>query len=908
MNAKNKHPFPFFVGVNNLEDLANKNTRVCVMNILGGESKSVTPTSHAYSGGNVVAGVQYGRSGSEMETPIGNVPVFGSVKEVIDAGIEFDTGVIYLPPTAVNHAVAELCANNKGLKKIIILTEKVSVYDAKMIRYGAQQRGVDVFGANCLGIANAHDQVRVGGALGGDKPEETLKPGSIAVYSNSGNFSTTMTEYLKVAGYGTSTVLSSGKDVIIHFGFAEFLYCAENDPRTKAVLCYIEPGGYYEKVALDMIASGELKFTKPIIACVTGRWKNNLSRACGHAGAMAGGGDDAESKEGWFDAFTGVGLFSEKNPTVSKKGVRIASIQDVPGAVAAVLKELGQEPDFEPLGDLSLKPWFSNHHDINYPESLNLTAVKAVSPYDEQIEKVSRQVGAQLPREGMRNRSGATMMNPATQVTELYGKPLLELVEYPYGKSAIFALTRVMPTDAEHKLGNALLNAYIALAAEDMSTSQKGRANHATPNAYIAAEVLLAGQNDQIKAVEKNINSLIDLFYVRTGNDVSLNSSKLDELLAQSVDLAQCENSEKQKAIAQHLLTIGREKGVENLFTAYAAAALEKNSALCALSLALAASLLTLEWKSVTGRRITRKNAVEIGTHLSMFGIIVASAPAKPAENAHWAALHSMAEPKVLDRDYTESLFQILFNREGKENEVFALNAMLNLTITNGPGTISAKGAKESVSAKNNISVTYAGFMTNTGIAHGGNGFEAVAFLMDVFKDFNPYTTDSKEKTEKLKQLAHHRADQWNQYKKQAKLEGNMNYEKIPCVNHPVFKDKPKNIDPREDFIWGLFEKRGTVNPFQEFYHYLVEELFAVGATKNIFCVNIDAVIATISLDLLWKDMQAGKIQESEMQDIVFIMFLFARMVGTAAEVCDHRARGTDMDCRTPAGQLSFVV
>ena len=908
MNAKQKNPFPYYVGAHSLEDLANKNSRVCIMNIMGNESRQVTPTSHEYSGGNIVAGVHYGRSGQELETEAGNIPVFGSVKEVIAAGVKFDTGVIYLPPAAVNHAVSELCANNPDLEKIILLTEKISVYDAKMIRYGCQQRKVDVFGANCLGIANAHDHVRVGGALGGDKPEETLKPGSVAVYSNSGNFSSTMTEYLKTSGFGTSTILSSGKDVIIHFALAEFLYCAENDPRTKAILCYIEPGGYYEQQALDMIANGDFKFTKPIIACVTGRWKKNLSRACGHAGAMAGGGDDAEAKEAWFDAFTGVGEFDPKNPVVSKKGVRIATIQDIPEAMAAVMKMNGVEPDFEAVGDLSLKPWFVNHFGKDYPDHLKLPAVEAVAPYDEQIARVSTQVGAQLPKESMRNRSGASMMNPKTQVTELYGKPLLELVEYNFAKSAIYAITKAMPTDAESALANAVLNSYIALATGDVSASQSGRANNATPNAYIAAQVLIAGNNKLLQAVEANIDALIDLFYINVGADVSMNSAKLAELGGVQVNLAKGKNTDQMKAVAAHLVTVGQSKGVESLITAYAKEAIAKDSSLCAISLTLAASVLSLSWASVTGRRLTRKNAVEMGTHLAMFGIIAANAPANPDKNDRWKALHTMADASVLDEDYTSTLFQILFARPGEEREVFALNAMLNLTITNGPGTISGMGAKESVSAKNNISVAYAGFMANTGLAHGGNGFEAVAFLMEVFADFDPYTATAADKDAKLKELAHKAASDWGHYKKQAKIEGNMNYSKIPCVNHPVFKGKAKNIDPREEFIWNLFATRKTVNPFQEFYHILVQELFEVGATKNVFCVNIDAVIATISLDLFWKDMKAGKIEKSEMQDIVFIMFLFARMVGSAAEITDHRSRGTDMDCRTPASQVEYVM
>jgi len=197
--------------------------------------------------------------------------------------------------------------------------------------------------------------------------------------------------------------------------------------------------------------------------------------------------------------------------------------------------------------------------------------------------------------------------------------------------------------------------------------------------------------------------------------------------------------------------------------------------------------------------------------------------------------------------------------------------------------------------------------MTNTGIAHGGNGFEAVAFLMKEFSDFDPYKASESERKEKLAELAQKSADEYLHYKKLAKASGNLQYKKMPCVNHPVFKGKPINIDPREEFIWNLFNEKEMNNPFQEFYHYLVQELYKNGATKNVFCVNIDAVIATISLELFWDDWKAKSISKKDMQDIVFTMFLFARMAGTAAEISDHLSRGTDMDCRTPASQVGYI-
>src|SRR5207253_5926852 len=69
---------------------------------------------------------------------------------------------------------------------IFMVTEKMSVHDAREIRAMGQSNGIDIFGANCLGVADAWNVVRIGGALGGDTPAEALKKGSIAIFSNSG--------------------------------------------------------------------------------------------------------------------------------------------------------------------------------------------------------------------------------------------------------------------------------------------------------------------------------------------------------------------------------------------------------------------------------------------------------------------------------------------------------------------------------------------------------------------------------------------------------------------------------------------------------------------------------------------------------------------------------------------------
>ncbi|MCB1851825.1 MAG: CoA-binding protein, partial [Gammaproteobacteria bacterium] len=173
MHQQGVAAFPYyFVGINSLAELATRQDRVCVLNITGGESRTVTPVSHTYSGGNVVCGTAPGRSGTVMSTPKGNIPVYGNIAEAMEAGHKFNVVVIYLPPSGVRDGVLEALRINPYLKKIVILTEKVPVHDARIIRSLGQMYGVDIFGANCLGLTDANNRVSIGGALGGNAPAE----------------------------------------------------------------------------------------------------------------------------------------------------------------------------------------------------------------------------------------------------------------------------------------------------------------------------------------------------------------------------------------------------------------------------------------------------------------------------------------------------------------------------------------------------------------------------------------------------------------------------------------------------------------------------------------------------------------------------------------------------------------
>ncbi len=898
-------PFDYYVGINSLEEIATKENKILVMNILGNESRNVTPVSHVYSGGNVVAGVQYGRPG-KLETKLGEIPVYSRVAEAA-AKHDFDTGVIYLPPDAVFYAVTELCHYNAAnLKKIIIITEKLSVKDQRLIRAIAQANEIDVFGANCLGVADSWNHVRIGGALGGDRPEEALIKGSIAIHSNSGNFSTTIAEYLKTAGFGTTAVVSSGKDVIIQFAVAEFLYAAQNDPRTKAVVLYVEPGGYYEKQALDLIQSGKLKFDKPIIACVTGRWKSNLTRACGHAGALAGSGDDAIAKEKWFDDYFGTKAFSPEEPeNVSEKGVRVVSIQHIPQAVKAVLAKNNVEPDFEPKGNLGLKPWFGNDFGKSLPLNLRLDIVEAIEPYNREIEKANKEIGATYIRQNMRNKSGASRINAETQVAELHGVPIVDLIEKTYESNIIFTIFKKHPPKEKEKFANILLNYYGKPTEFDFRVMSEARQNGATPNQALISALSLSGNlrgNDRIKRYVSGLIELIGELGLRSvSQEIDLKSA-----LKKAKKILACKDCHE-TAFARFLFDELKKCNFGCTFTNLILNLADEEKKFIDAKFLTAAIIVNFAFESLVMKRISRDAVINSIDFITLIAKSVFLSAVDYKSNDYLNEIISRGNFQSLKNSFTETAYYSLFNEKPSETALVEFSALLALTLTNGAGTLSAKGAKESVSARNNFATIYAGYLSNTGLAHGGSGYEAVEYLLESFKGAEPENPAKSGAEYGTRKIANKAALKFLEYKNAAKLSGKSNYKRIPCINHPVFKGKKINIDPREDYIRKFLERKGIKNVFWDFYHDLVEQLYEVGASKNVYCVNIDAVIAVISLKLMWNAFKAGRLTSENLQDIGFLIFLFGRTAGVTAEIIDHYDRGTDMDCRTPISEMTFV-
>ncbi|MFM0174086.1 CoA-binding protein [Paraburkholderia sediminicola] len=893
--------FKYYVGISSLAQAASREDRVCVLNILGGESRQVTPVGHVYSGGNVVFGTSPGRRGQVLETSLGNIPVYNSVLEGLQDGHRFNCGVIYLPPSAARDGVAELIRVNPELKKIFIVTEKLSVHDSREIRAMGQQNGIDIFGGNSLGIADAWNRVRIGGALGGDSPDEALKKGSIAIFSNSGNFTTTIATYLRMAGWGTTTLMSSGKDVYIHFAAPEFAFALANDARSKAAVLYSEPGGYYEL---------EAEFSKPVVACVVGRWKQKLTRAVGHAGALAGGNDDAASKERWFMEKFGVDRpFTPDDPVCSARGALVTNIAYIPAALTAVMRENGARPDFEPEGSLALKPWFRSSNGIAMPPELDLPVVAALSPYDAQIATLNQQVGIVLPRQNMKDASGASQMDPDTQVTSLHGVPVLQAAQYSLEGNLCLALLHEPGGVNDARLVSVAVGAELNLHGDaTLAAAQAARDAGNAPNSVLAAAVSIVGPR-RADGARRAARALVELGTAAglrdaLDEDFDVTSMHPD---AEASTLLTCDAPDE-KATAMLAGLTKRE--AQSVFIRY----LQSLDGHPSSDAVLAAITTTLAWGPLMRKRVSRMTVENLPWWMRLFGTLIgASVDAGQHEVGRFCGI---AMDEVLgQRSLTDVACAALIGGKPDEAELFGFQTLVGLLLTNGPGAISAQGAKGAVSADGpetpervQLNKAMVGFLTHAGYAHGGNGFEGVAFLLERFEAIAISDPGDPAHGIDLKAMAAGFARAYGEERTQRKEVGAQQATALPCINHPVFKGKPVNVDPREVFVRQRFEERGEYNVFHHYYRELVQALYDENVTRNVFAVNVDAVIASVLLKMLWARHRAGDFSNEALETAAFTVFLYGRMIGCAAEIDDHLNRGRNLDTRTPQANVRFVA
>ncbi len=681
-----------------LSDLLKAGDKVAVSNITGREASVVTVASQKYCG-NIVGGWALGKGGQSLDAPgIEPIPVFSHVAELSESLPREklpNKVIIYSPPAAVYGEVKEIIEHCKEtVETLFIITEHVSIEVTAKIMAICSQANIDVLGCNCLGMINTHDAVRAG-AVGGTDLSGTFLPGSVTIISNSGNMVNTMASYLLSAGLGTSFGISTGKDVLILMPLRNLLELARNDESTKLIVAYIEPGGSYEKEAIDMLRQTD--YPKPIIAYITGQILQDAELSLGHAGAVVEGKlTSATEKMKLFDDYYGTKPFdpekryrkSSELTRALEKGIRITTLHHLPAAASLIRDTLGIVRDFRPSKPLRLKPWFLSYKELGkmLPTKLILHTGVIPKPYASQVKLLAKEtLGAKPPRRNMRNASHASSNDGV--VTRIYG--------------------------------------------------------------------------------------------------------------------------------------------------------------------------------------------------------------------------HSIEE-EMMKGTFVGSLFLAWLGERPREFEVQLLEKCLIGSLSNGPGTISAQGAKLSASSGNAPNTAMIATLACVGDVHGGNGRRAVEYLTQIFRNVKIDDPWDPNCSINLREIVNRQAETFNKVRNAAK-EAGTEYERIPCLGHPVFKDKPVNYDPREKMITDYLNEKRLDNIFLRFYHMLAHRLKEIGIARNVWAVNLDGAIACVVLAVCWKALSEKRVTLKRVGDIAFMVFALGRVAGAGAEFLDHQDYGSPMDMRIPVNETTIL-
>ncbi|MBN2394436.1 MAG: CoA-binding protein [Anaerolineae bacterium] len=296
--------------------LIDETKRVLVQGVTGREGMARTKLMVGY-GTQVVAGVTPGRGGGDVE----GIPVYDTVVEAWEQAGPIDISVLFIPAPLVRSAALE--AIDAGVKLLVIVPDRVPIYDVLAIAKRAKSAGARFIGPNTLGVLSPDKAVL--GMIGGRAAaaRKWFFPGPVGVASRSGGITSSMAYYLAREGIGATTLVHVGGDAVVGLSHPDVMLEFERDPDTKAVVMFGEIGTSQEERVADLIEAGA--FTKPLIAYIGGKAAKSGTRFS-HAGAIVEGGR---------------GTYEGKVARLREVGATVVEqFMDLPAATKAVLAKL----------------------------------------------------------------------------------------------------------------------------------------------------------------------------------------------------------------------------------------------------------------------------------------------------------------------------------------------------------------------------------------------------------------------------------------------------------------------------------------------------------------------------------------------------------------------------------------
>ncbi|MHC4947054.1 MAG: succinate--CoA ligase subunit alpha [Planctomycetota bacterium] len=263
--------------------LIDQTRRVLVQGITGREGRARTKLMREF-GTDVVAGCTPGKGGQDVE----GVPVFDTVADAIATVGAVDISVVFVPARLVKAAAIE--AIEAGVRLLVLVPDRVPLWDAMEIAAAAEGSGAAFVGPNTLGVISPGRGVvgMIGGRADAARRwfNEPVPGRTVGVISRSGGMTSSCGYYLSRAGVGLSTLVHVGGDSVIGLPIPDVAERFEADDETDAIVVFGEIGGSQEERLAELITAGRV--TKPVIAYIGGAAAREGTRFS-HAGAIIEG-------------------------------------------------------------------------------------------------------------------------------------------------------------------------------------------------------------------------------------------------------------------------------------------------------------------------------------------------------------------------------------------------------------------------------------------------------------------------------------------------------------------------------------------------------------------------------------------------------------------------------------------
>ena len=235
-----------------------------------------------------------------------------------------DIAVVVVPSHSVPRVVEE--AGIRGIPLVVIISsgfresgEAGAVLEDQVLKI-ARQYGIRLVGPNCLGIMLPHQGINT------TFDPISPKPGNIAFISQSGAIISTIVDWSLPEEIGFSAVISIGNQADLTF--EDFLQYTADDPKTRAVILYIEQvreGQRFMKIAREVTQK------KPVVAIKSGSSRIGQMTAASHTGSLSG------SFEVYMAAFWQSGIIPVRSMREAFQTAELLSSEGYPKGTRAIV-------------------------------------------------------------------------------------------------------------------------------------------------------------------------------------------------------------------------------------------------------------------------------------------------------------------------------------------------------------------------------------------------------------------------------------------------------------------------------------------------------------------------------------------------------------------------------------------